>query len=273
MEILRLYGRFIVVYMKTLTEYRLNFVLSQFITIVVYLISFLGVWIVLNKFKVIHGWGFYEIMLLYNLNLFSYGASSLLFRGPMRNLEFMVQDGSFDSILIYPMNPFVNLICREFNHGSIAHSALGAVFFYICFENLSIVWTWMNVVWFGLVLIGATLIQAAIMVLTGTISFWFVRSAAVVDTAIYGLRRFVNYPLGMYDKWVQVLLTFVIPYGFVAFFPAEYFLNKSEAPLFHGITLFDPLFQYGTPLVGIVSFFLAYRLWCVGINRYESTGS
>jgi len=31
--------------------------------------------------------------------------------------------------------------------------------------------------------------------------------------------------------------------------------------------------QYGTPIVGLVMFFMAYQFWKIGVNKYESTGS
>ena len=38
-------------------------------------------------------------------------------------------------------------------------------------------------------------------------------------------------------------------------------------------TLFFPILQYGTPVVGLVLFVLAYQFWKIGVNKYESTGS
>ncbi|MBF0292488.1 MAG: ABC transporter permease, partial [Nitrospinae bacterium] len=39
------------------------------------------------------------------------------------------------------------------------------------------------------------------------------------------------------------------------------------------VILLAPALQYLTPLVGAVTFGLAYALWVVGINRYQSAGS
>ena len=191
----------------------------------------------------------------------------------MLDLENMVQRGTFDSMLIYPLNPFLHVIFRQFDQSVFGHLILSIGLFFICFQNLNIVWTLSNLVWFILVLAGATLIQAAIIILSGSMSFWFVKSTSVVHTAIYGLRQFIDYPLTIYHKGIQILLTFIVPYGFVTFYPAEYFLNKSGFPLFYGVTLFDPLFQFGTPIVGVIIFILAYRVWILGISRYQSTGS
>jgi ABC-2 type transport system permease protein len=53
----------------------------------------------------------------------------------------------------------------------------------------------------------------------------------------------------------------------VNFYPVHYFLDKT------GDNLFSPILQYGTPVVGIVLFFLAYQFWRIGVDKYESTGS
>jgi ABC-2 type transport system permease protein len=64
-----------------------------------------------------------------------------------------------------------------------------------------------------------------------------------------------------------VAITFLVPFAFIKYYPVYYFLDKT------GDTLFFPILQYGTPVVGLVLFFLAYQFWRVGVNKYESTGS
>ncbi|MEO1088650.1 MAG: ABC-2 family transporter protein, partial [Acidobacteriota bacterium] len=88
-----------------------------------------------------------------------------------------------------------------------------------------------------------------------------------VNTVVHGVRSFIVYPISIYDNWIQVLLTLVLPFAFVSFFPAEHFLGKPES------SIFPAVFQFGTPLVGLIFFLLAYRLWSSGVDGYQSTGS
>ena len=274
MHYLKLYARFIVVHMKSQMEYRIGFFMDHFILILYYSITYMGVWIILNKFHSVAGWSFYEVLLLFNLNLFSYSVSSLFFGfGSMRRVETMIQQGTFDSMLIYPLNPFLHVVFKQFGHTYFAHIALCIAVFFICFEKLNIIWSFTNVLWFSLVSIGGAMIQAAVMIFTGTMNFWFIRSTTAIDTSIQVMKTFVDYPITIYEKWVQIILTFIIPYAFITFYPVEHFLNKFGPSLFYGIALFDPLFQFGTPVVGVVSFLFSYTLWNFGINRYQSTGS
>lgn len=261
-----LFYRFIVIHMKTMIEYRFAFFLDIFIWTFFYGMEYLGIWIILNKFHSIGDWTFYEVIFLYNINLVSYALSGLFFQQPAIYLSRMVQRGDFDSVLTKPVKPFLLLFFREINHAYFGHVVLCIIIFGICFKNLPIEWSLIQVLWFIVVISGGVLIQTSIMMITGTISFWVIKTS-VVTTIIYSFRSFIEYPISIYDKWVQIVLTFVIPYAFVNFYPAQYFLGK------RGETLFHPSFMYGTPVLGIFLFTCALVFWNYGIKHYRSTGS
>lgn len=49
----------------------------------------------------------------------------------------------------------------------------------------------------------------------------------------------------LYDRWIQVMLTYVVPIAFINFYPAQYFLKKDD---FLG---FNPILVYLSPIVRI----------------------
>ena len=266
MGFLQLAVRYLIAHFKSQIEYRFTFVMGMFSNIIIYSTTYLGIWIILNRFQVIQGWTFYEVMLLFNLNLLAFGLSSFFLMRPMRMLETMIQEGSFDLILVKPLNPFLHMPIRRYTHAYLGHIMLASIMLSISFSNLDIHWTLIKVVFLGLDLIGAALIISAIYVATGVLSFWIVKAGFIMDTFIYSMRDAVNYPISIYGKAITILLTFGIPYAFISFYPAQYLLDGK------GETLFHPVLQYGTPVVGIVMFLLAYKFWTIGANRYESTG-
>jgi ABC-2 type transport system permease protein len=77
------------------------------------------------------------------------------------------------------------------------------------------------------------------------------------------LADFTKYPLSIYSKWIRIILTFIIPFAFTAFFPAGYFVGK--------IAINTAVF--GTALAALISFIIAYTTWTLGIRAYESAGS
>lgn len=267
MTMLKLIGQFYVVLTKSKMEYRFNFFLEIFINIFTYVVTYIGIWIILEKFKTINGWEYYEVMLLYNLNLVTYGLACLVFYIPMRSLDNLVKSGDFDSMLTRPINPFIHIILKQSYLGFLGHVLLGIVVFVICLGNLAISWSFENVVIFVLMLIGGTLIQASVIIFSGTLSLKFIQATAVMNTLIYNVRNFIDYPIKIYDKWIQILLTFVVPYAFVNFFPAEYLLGKQE-----NLIAF-PMFKYGTVVIGSIMFSISYLFFMSSLNNYQSTGS
>ncbi|WP_010268505.1 ABC transporter permease [Paenibacillus senegalensis] len=267
MHVFKLYGHFLIVYFKTLVEYRLSFFMDILIQFTTYGSTYLGIWMVMNRFETIGGWNYEEVIFLYSLNLMSYGICSLFLWSPMRYLQHAVQHGEFDGILIKPLNPMVHLICRQFNQHFIGHILLSGGVLIYCFRNLDISWTWLNSGYFLLAIAGGVFIQGALLIISGAMSFWFVKSNAFTDTMIYGFRGFLDYPITIYNKWIQIFLTFVIPYAFVNFYPAQYFLAKESTGLFH------PVFQFATPLIGLLLMLLSWVIWTQGVNKYQSVGS
>jgi len=224
-------------------------------------------WILLNKFQNIQGWNFYELMFLYTLNLFTYALSGMFIKHPMLDMEQMIQQGTFDSILTKPINPLFHVIARQFEYTFAGHMILCIFTFTISIRHINVAWSLEKVVFFLLFIIGAVLIHASFMIITGSMCFFFVKSTIVVETAIYGLRSFLDYPLTIFNKFIQVILTFVLPYAFVCYYPAEYFLEKTKPLGFH------PMLKYMTPIVGVIMLILALSIWNLGIKHYKGTGS
>ena len=144
---------------------------------------------------------------------------------------------------------------------------LGVIVFIICFANLGLQWTFHTTLVFALFLIGGSLIQASIIIATCSLSLKFVRALAVRDTLIYNVREFINYPISIYSRGIQVVLTFIVPYAFVNFYPAEFLLGKNG-------DMVPPIaIQFLPILLGSIMFVLAYLLFSKLVNQYASTGS
>ena len=87
---------------------------------------------------------------------------------------------------------------------------------------------WVFVTFVPLVVIGGALIDLGISLAVATISFWFIR----VDTlrwVVMSLEQdFTRYPISIYTRGVRIVLTFVLPFAFMNYFPATYFLQKTR---------------------------------------------
>ncbi len=113
-----------------------------------------------------------------------------------------------------------------------------------------------------IVIIFASFIYTAIKLAVTSIAFW-VKFAQSYLFMVYQLSTFVKYPITIYPNWIKGILTFIIPFAFTGYFPSAYFLGRES--FLSGILL--------TCIVGAISLIVAYRIWLIGMSKYESSGS
>lgn len=266
---LQLYARFLRTYLKSQLEYRFAFFGDIFVNMMTFVTLYLSFWVLFNTFPTMNGWSYWEVVFLYNLNLLTYAISSLFFWAPMKHVEHAVRSGEFDQFLVRPLTPLKLLVFRQFQHTFIGHIIVAVTVMVLCTIHLQIHWTIGNILFLIFCVAGGTLIQAGIIIIAASSAFWVVRSGTVVDISIYAIRNFINYPISIYGRSVQLLLTFVIPYAFVNYYPAAAFFGKDQA----GSSELSHLYSYSSLGIGAVLFVIAVRVFTFGVKRYDSTGS
>ena len=75
---------------------------------------------------------------------------------------------------------------------------------------------------------------------------------------------FAKYPTEIYAKGIRFIITWVIPFGFVAYLPASYFL-KPEVSALQTIGV--------ECVIAVVFFAVAYSVFTLGTRAYESAGN
>lgn len=260
------YFEFIKIKMKSMIEYRGAFLLTSLSKGSVWITEILLLYILINQFKTISGWNAQEVMLLYSLNLLTYSLAAFFLFHPCISLPARIHRGEFDEILTKPLNPFLYLVCREFSTGYFSNVtvALGAMIFSLA--KLNINFNAQNCVFLLLVVFGGTLIQAAAFILTSVPAFWMIQNNSLMSLILFDIKGFIRYPITVYHKFVQIFLTFIIPFAFINFYPAHFFLKKRDM-------LFPIQFQYLTPAIGVSLFSISLFFWHKGIRAYKSTGS
>jgi len=267
MRSLPLYWRFISISVRAKTEYRMAFLLTFLARGVVWSTEFALIWVLLYTFKSIAGWTQYEVMFLYAMQLTTYSLAAFFCFHPFTKLSYKIRTGEFDELLTKPMNPLLYLMCREFSASYFSNVAFGIVFLSICIYRLELSLGPIDFLFLLAVIAGGALIQATAFMFAALPSFWTVRNTSFMELLLSDFKSFIRYPISIYPSSIQIVLTLLVPYAFINFYPAHYFLGRDDSLLFH------PLFQYLTPLVGAVLFAGALLLWRAGLRRYHSTGS
>ncbi len=267
MRDLPIYWRIMVLSFQARMQYKATFLFTLVALIFYYLSQLSIVFIMTTKFEGINGWALEEVMFLYGLLVFSQSLATFFFAS-LSNFEEMVVEGEFDRLLIRPLNPLGQMLSSSFELTSVAHLIIGVVA--LCYGSIhaGVEWTLAKVAFFPLMIAGAVLIHGGIRLAVSAIAFWTLRNRSLFNTLVVSSKEFILYPISIYNLWLQVFLTILFPLAFINYYPSHYFLAKDT-----GGMLFHPALQYGTPVVGCVVFFLAYKLWRAGVNRYQSVGN
>ncbi len=261
---MELFMKLVKLRMKERLEYRGDFLLGIIAQIISYGASYVVIWLFLRKFDTIAGWGWSEIALLYSIGLFTYAMGASFTFVQMRDLENQVREGTFDGILIKPVNSYFYVLCRGINVAYIAHLAISGSVLVWALLQLNVEWTWYKILYFVLALISGSLIQCGIMTMIGASSFIWVRSGFLFNL-FFKLKDFISYPISVYGVFVQVLLIFIVPLSFVNFFPSAFLLSKETA-------LLPEWTAWLAPLVGPLVFWIGYQVFMYCSKKYQGAG-
>lgn len=262
-----LYMRFISIYMKTKIEYDHFFVFMDLVLNSIWpIVNMTMLWLVLERFGTIGGWNFDQLLFLYNLSHLSFMICGMIIWNPTKDLPELVRSGGFDAYLTRPLNPLAHLIMRQFSHGHLFGLFLSIGMLMYSVNRLDLPITFWSVALFLSIVLGGALIYGAVMLICGSLTFWFVKTESVYGLFVYELRRITEYPLPIYGKFVKAILLFVIPYGFVNYIPARNIAVEGSG----GVQALQLLL---TPALGIAMFGAAFLFFKWGMQRYQSTGS
>ena len=108
-------------------------------------------------------------------------------------------------------------------------------------------------------IIGAA-ITGAILTIFSIASFWTYKSNEVIWT-FYRIHTFAQYPIDIYNGFIKILITVILPFAFVAYYPTMNYLGM------------DKYMIYLSPIIMIILWIIAIRVWNWALNKYRSTGS
>lgn len=263
----KIYSKIAIASIKSRMEYRTSFSVFLFTLIMFYSSQALTISAIVYRFKTIGGWTLGEMAFLYSVLILSMGLVSSMFSGLIDFYEF-IREGTFDRILLRPLSPLGQIIAGGFEITGVVHLILGVTAFWIANQLQKVDWNWLNIIVFITVILGGSLILASIRIIIASIAFYAVNNSSLVHLFVFSTREFMLYPMSIYPTGLKFILTFLLPLGFINYYPAYYFLNKStEGDLFH------PYLMFGSLPVGILMAITSLILWEKGKKAYESAGS
>lgn len=255
-----LYLSLLKVSLKEILIYRIDCIVGIFSQLIVQLVSLVFMFVVFQNTENIAGWNFKQILLLFGVTRIAIGISGYCFDGLYDIGPKYIKSGEFDKILLRPVHPLISIIGDSREFVSIADVILGLILTICMLIQLSIPITALLIIKILFFSIIGALIIGAINTIFSISSFWTYRSNEVI-WSFYRMYTFTEYPITIYNKFIRILITIILPFAFVAYYPTMAYLG------------FNSYLIYLSPIVAIILWIVAIKLWNLALNKYRSTGN
>lgn len=219
------------------------------------------VWLMMLSFTDLAGFGLWEVLVIFALELFSYALANA-FLQPFWRMRDLVFGGEMDFYLVRPVNTLYYIMTKGFAPGYTAHIVLSTVVLVTASVQLGRFTSpgfWLLVIL--TILVGAG-IQFGLICIPAFLTFWF-GNVGNLYRLVGRFREFVRYPLSVYPAFIQAICTFLLPYAFINHFPSLLLFEKI------GMTEGIVLFCCGI-LVSALMVALPVWMFSRGLGRYES---
>lgn len=261
-RMIKLHSIFVKQDLKRLMEYKIDFLLGAISFLLGQALQILFIGIIFSQIPTLDGWTFEQILFIYGFSLIPKGLDHLLFDNLWMVGYSIVRKGEFDKYLTRPINSLFYVIVERFQVDAFGELLMGFILLGISIVNLDIPFHWYTIPLAVVAVVFATFIYTSIKIATSSIAFW-TKSSGHITHMFYMINDFAKYPTTIYNNAVKVIITYIIPFAFTAFYPASYFLTGENI-----------LFNIGgTVVISTVLFVLSNILWKFGVRAYESAGS
>jgi ABC-2 type transport system permease protein len=247
-------------------QYRVSFWLQMAGQFMATVIDFVAVLVIFRHIPALGGWTIYEVAFLYGVSGIAFALSDMVV-GEVERVHLMIKDGRFDSLLIRPLGTLTQIGASQFQVKRVGRIAQAGLIFVYAVAHLGVDWSATRVVMTVSMVLAGAVIFGAIFVIGSAVTFWTLETTEMTNAFTYGGNYLTSWPLNIFSSWLRRLLAFVIPLGFVNYFPSLYVLDKHD-PL--GL---PSALRFLGPPVALVTAWAAFAIWRVAVGHYRSTGS
>ncbi|MEJ5187683.1 MAG: ABC-2 family transporter protein [Breznakiellaceae bacterium] len=257
----RLYFLIVAQYIKARLQYRVDFFISSIGIIFQNITGFASLWILFYTIPEFQGWHYYELVFLYSFAILSVTPAQMFFDNTWQ-LSRHTREGTFIKYYFRPLNMMFYYMSEVIDLKAFTQFFFGVYFFIYSSIHLGIQWSFPLILQTLSLLFASSLIMISFLVISSSTSFWITQSFAIMSF-LSRFREYARYPLTIFNSFFRFLFSFIIPIGFIAYYPAQLVLRPYQAKVL----------PYITPLVGSFFFALSYWVWSRGVRSWSGTGS
>ncbi len=257
-----IFGAYFGQFVKTRLAYRMDFFIDTLAVLFSVVIQLAVLTTLFSKVTALKGWTLEQVLFIYGFSLVPLGLFNLTSVNLYRFADSFIIQGKFDRVLLRPVGTLTQVMFESFNVAGLNEIVIGTAVMIYAGAKLGLEMGMGTIV--GALVLGpsASLVYTGVFLAITAVSFWYEDRMGLAPP-VYNVIRFSRYPLTIFGAPVRLFLTFVLPFAWVAFYPATWFIGSPEFSRFAMLT----------PLVGLLVFGGAVMIWRAGTRNYTSTGS
>lgn len=247
-------------YLKIRLTYRSDFWVEVISDLLFQIVNLLFILVVFQHVPLLGDWTRDEMIFIYGYFLIPYAIFSCFFN--LWNFaERYIIKGEMDRVLTRPRYNLFQIMLENLDPPALFGLVTGT--FIMIWSGTNIGLDWSPLQWLVLLLfvVGSTMIYAGLYVSLASLAFYTDSKTGILPL-MWNIQNYGRYPVTIYNKIIRFVLTWVLPFAFVGYYPASYFLDPSLS--------FMP---WLTPLVGVFMLAFGLLIWNQGVRRYRGAGS
>lgn len=259
---LRLYRVLVAQFLKTIMQSRVDFLIGLLGFFFTQVMGIAFLYLVFQQIPDLQGWTLDQLIFIYGFAQIPRGIDHLFTDNIWLVAYRLVINGDFDRYMLRPMNIFFQVIAEKLQPDALGELLIGTILVVRSLTKGIVIVDGLHVALFFVSIFAGALIYTSIKLFFASLAFWLKVSGAFLQIA-YDMANFAKYPTEIYSKGVRFLITWVIPFAFVAYLPASFFMKADTSA---GVVVIE----CG---IAFVFWWIAYALFHRGTQVYESAGN
>jgi ABC-2 type transport system permease protein len=261
MHTLKLLSSFLKVNIQMSLAYRADTVVNILLNLMWLGWELLSLNIIFSNTTTLGGWGLGELIALLGVFRLVNTLMIALIWPNTEKFNQSIRDGSMDYTILQPVNSLFLVTFSRITVWRIWDLVLAIVLIVVGIDMTGDVTTAFNILTFILLAITGTIIIYSLWIVLIAMTFWFTKFDNNV-TILQALLDAGRYPSTVYPVWLRVIVTFIIPIAVATTIP----LQALRGELSPGqILLFVT--------ISIASFWVATKIWKLGLKQYSGASS
>lgn len=246
---------------KSRIMYRTDFIIGLVGTLFYNAAFLASIGIITNRLHSVGGWNIWQMLFLYSLFMLGHSIYGYFFIN-ITMLNRTIMEGSLDKYFLRPYSILTQMNGTQLNYTAFVDTIIGVTGIIIAYKRLSLNW---SIFQFGILLIFAVsgaLIEYSLSLAINCISFILPNSSSMYWSYYQFILIAQRYPLNIFGKGFQAFLTFIIPLGFMNYYPSLILIKGSGS-----------LIGYLSPIVAVLCIIISQTIFHKAIKSYTSTGN